>query len=68
MQVDSCLLCLAGILSGIVGKPPGHIVFGSGIDNGKIFFHILVIILLFFIAGLIVWKYSRSPSLLSDPA
>ena len=55
---------LGSVLPDIVDKPLGHIVFGSSLDNGKIFFHSLVIVLLFFIAGLIVWKYYRSFSFL----
>jgi membrane-bound metal-dependent hydrolase YbcI (DUF457 family) len=55
---------LGSVLPDIVDKPLGHIVFGSVLDNGKIFFHSLVIVLLFLIAGLIVWKYYRSFSFL----
>jgi hypothetical protein len=55
---------LGSVLPDIVDKPLGHIVFGSSLDNGKIFFHSLVIVLLFFLAGLIVWKYYRSFSFL----
>ncbi len=55
---------LGSIIPDIVDKPLGHIIFSSSLDNGKIFFHSLVIVLLFFITGLIVWKYYRSFSFL----
>ena len=55
---------LGSVLPDLVDKPLGHIIFSSSLDNGKIFFHSLVIVLLFFIAGLIVWKYYRSFSFL----
>jgi membrane-bound metal-dependent hydrolase YbcI (DUF457 family) len=55
---------LGSVLPDIVDKPLGHIIFSSSLDNGKIFFHSLVIVLLFFITGLIVWKYYRSFSFL----
>ena len=55
---------LGSVLPDIVDKPLGHIIFSSSLDNGKIFFHSLVIVLLFFIAGLLVWKYYRSYSFL----
>jgi len=53
---------LGSVLPDIVDKPLGHIIFSSSLDNGKIFFHSLPIVLLFFITGLLVWKYYRSYS------
>ena len=55
---------LGSVLPDIVDKPLGHIVFGSSLDNGRIFFHSLIIVLLFLITGLIVWRYYRSFSFL----
>jgi len=55
---------LGSVLPDIVDKPLGHIVLMSSLDNGKIFFHSLVIVLLFIITGLIVWHYYQSFSFL----
>lgn len=52
------------VLPDIIDKPLGYIVLGSTLDNGKIFFHSLIIVFLFFLTGLIVWKYYRSPAFL----
>jgi len=55
---------LGSVLPDILDKALGYIVFNSVLDNGRIYFHSLVIFLLFFIAGIIVWKYYRSNSFL----
>ncbi len=55
---------LGSVLPDIVDKPLGHIVLMSSLDNGKIFFHSLIIVLLFLIAGLFVWHYYKSFSFL----
>jgi len=55
------VFCAIGsILPDIVDKGLGHIVFSSSLDNGRIFFHSLGIVLLFAVVGLIVWHYYRS--------
>jgi len=48
------------VLPDIVDKLLGHTTFNANLDNGRLFFHSLGIVLLFFITGLIVWKYYRS--------
>lgn len=55
---------LGSILPDIVDKLLGHIIFSASLDNGRIFFHSLGIVLLFAIVGLFVWKYYRSFSFL----
>jgi membrane-bound metal-dependent hydrolase YbcI (DUF457 family) len=55
---------LGSVLPDIVDKPLGHIVLTSVLDNGKIYFHSLIIFLLFFMTGILVWKYYRSHSFL----
>jgi hypothetical protein len=55
-------VAIGSILPDIIDKPLGHIIFGSILDNGKIFFHSLIIVLLFFITGLIVWRLYKSNS------
>jgi hypothetical protein len=55
-------VAIGSVLPDIVDKPLGYIIFGSTLDNGKIFFHGLIIVLLFFITGLIVWKLFKSHS------
>jgi membrane-bound metal-dependent hydrolase YbcI (DUF457 family) len=55
------VFCAIGsVLPDLVDKGLGHIIFSSSLDNGRIFFHSLFMILLFLVAGLIVWKYYRS--------
>ena len=55
------VFCAIGsVLPDLVDKGLGHIVFSSSLDNGRIFFHSLVIVLLFAIVGLLVWNYYRS--------
>jgi membrane-bound metal-dependent hydrolase YbcI (DUF457 family) len=59
------VFCAIGsILPDIVDKVLGRIIFNSSLDNGRIFFHSLGIVLLFVITGLIVWYYYRSFSFL----
>ena len=55
---------LGSVLPDIVDKVLGRIIFSSSLDNGRIFFHGLGIVLLFLITGLIVWNYYRSFSFL----
>jgi hypothetical protein len=55
------VFCAIGsVLPDLVDKGLGHIIFSSSLDNGRIFFHGLGMVLLFAIVGLIVWKYYRS--------
>jgi hypothetical protein len=55
------IFCAIGsVLPDFVDKVLGRIIFYSSLDNGRIFFHSLGIVLLFMIAGLIVWHYYRS--------
>jgi membrane-bound metal-dependent hydrolase YbcI (DUF457 family) len=55
------IFCAIGsVLPDLVDKGLGHIIFSSSLDNGRIFFHSLFMVLLFAVAGLIVWKYYRS--------
>jgi hypothetical protein len=59
------VFCAIGsVLPDLVDKVLGRVIFSSSLDNGRIFFHSLVIVLLFFIIGLIVWKYYQSFSFL----
>ena len=58
----SVFVAIGSVLPVIIDKPLGHIIFGSTLDNGKIFFHSLIIVLLFFITGLIVWRLYKSHS------
>ena len=55
------VFCAIGsVLPDLVDKGLGHIVFSSTLDNGRIFFHSIGIVVLFAVMGLIVWKYYRS--------
>lgn len=55
---------LGSVLPDIVDKPLGHLVLNSVLDNGKIYFHSLIIVLLFTAAGIFVWRYYHSNSFL----
>ncbi len=55
---------IGSILPDIVDKVLGRIILSSSLDNGRIFFHSLGIVLLFVLSGLIVWHYYRSSSFL----
>jgi hypothetical protein len=55
---------LGSVLPDLVDKVLGRIIFSASLDNGRIFFHSLGIVLLFVILGLIVWKYYQSFSFL----
>jgi len=61
---DLFFCSLGSVLPDIVDKPLGHIILNSVLDNGKIYFHSLIIFLLFFITGILVWRYYRSQSFL----
>ncbi len=55
------VFCAIGsILPDIFDKLIGRVIFYSSLDNGRIFFHSLGIVLLFAIVGLLFWKYYRS--------
>ena len=55
------VFCAIGsVLPDLVDKGLGHIIFSGSLDNGRIFFHSLGIVLLFAVVGLIVWRYYRS--------
>jgi membrane-bound metal-dependent hydrolase YbcI (DUF457 family) len=55
------LFCAIGsVLPDLMDKPLGYILFSSTLSNGKIFFHSLLIVVLFFIAGIAVWHWYRS--------
>lgn len=59
------IFCAIGsVLPDLVDKVLGRIIFSSTLDNGRIFFHSLSIVLLFVLVGLIVWYYYRSFSFL----
>lgn len=59
------IFCAIGsILPDIVDKLLGRIIFGSSLDNGRIFFHSLIVVLMFVLMGMIVWNYYRSFSFL----
>jgi len=59
------VFCAIGsVLPDLMDKVLGRIIFSTSLDNGRIFFHSLNIVLLFVFTGLIVWKYYRSFSFL----
>lgn len=59
------VFCTIGsVLPDIIDKPMGYIIFNSSLDSGKIYFHSLGLFLVFFIAGIIIWKWYHSNSFL----
>jgi hypothetical protein len=50
---------LGSVLSDLVDKGLGHIIFSSSLDTGRIFFHSLGMVLVFAVVGLIVWNHYR---------
>lgn len=59
------VFCAIGsVLPDVIDKPLGYIIFNSTLSNGKIFFHSLLILVIFFIAGLIVWHWYHSRAFL----
>ena len=62
---NAIIFCALGcVLPDIVDKPMGYIVLNSVLDSGRIYFHSLIIFTLFFITGIIVWRYYHSNSFL----
>jgi membrane-bound metal-dependent hydrolase YbcI (DUF457 family) len=59
------VFCAIGsVLPDLVDKVLGRIIFSASLDNGRIFFHSLGIVVLFVLIGMIVWRYYRSFSFL----
>ncbi|OPX64138.1 MULTISPECIES: metal-dependent hydrolase [unclassified Methanoregula] len=59
------IFCAIGsVLPDIVDKPLGLIVLKSVLDASRIYFHSLVILFLFLLTGLFVWRYYHSNSFL----
>ena len=63
-QTVIVFVAIGSVLPDIIDKPLGYIILGSTLDNGKIFYHSLIIVLLFFVTGLLVWKFYKSHSFL----
>ena len=55
-------VAIGSVLPDLVDKPLGYIIFGSTLDNGKIYIHSLIIVLLLFITDLLVWRLFKSAS------
>jgi hypothetical protein len=55
-------VAIGSVLPDVIDKPLGYIIFSSTLDDGKIFFHGFIIVLLFFLTGLLVWKWYKSYS------
>jgi hypothetical protein len=55
------VFCAIGsVLPDLVDKGLGHVIFSASLDNGRIFFHSIGIVLLFAVVGLVIWRYYRS--------
>jgi Predicted membrane-bound metal-dependent hydrolase (DUF457). len=51
---------IGSVLPDLIDKPVGYIVLADSVNFGRIYVHSLVVLLLFFIAGVIIWRYYRS--------
>ncbi|MFA5294511.1 MAG: metal-dependent hydrolase [Methanoregulaceae archaeon] len=51
---------IGSVLPDLVDKPLGHIILADSVNFGRIYTHSLVVLLLFFIAGVLAWWYYRS--------
>lgn len=57
-------VAIGSVLPDVVDKPLGYIIFSSTLDNGRIFFHSLIMVFLFFIIGFIIWRLFKSYSII----
>jgi membrane-bound metal-dependent hydrolase YbcI (DUF457 family) len=51
---------IGSVLPDLIDKPLGHIILADSVNFGRIYVHSLIVFLLFFIAGILVWRYGRS--------
>lgn len=56
---------LGSVLPDFIDKPIGHILFADSIGYGRIYGHTLLFFLCVLIAGLILWKYRKTPVLVA---
>jgi hypothetical protein len=52
---------IGAVLPDLIDKPVGQILFAESIGYGRIYGHTLLFFVLVLVAGLVVWKYRRSP-------
>jgi hypothetical protein len=52
---------LGAVLPDLIDKPLGYLVFGATLDNGRIWFHTLLILGIVLAIGIIFWLYRRIP-------
>jgi membrane-bound metal-dependent hydrolase YbcI (DUF457 family) len=58
--------CAVGaVLPDLIDKPVGFVIFGGVIDNGRIWCHSLIFAAIVLVAGLLIWKYWRTPVLVA---
>ena len=58
--------CVIGAaLPDLIDKPLGYILLPQSIGYGRFFFHNFFIFLVIFAAGLIIWKYRKTPVILA---
>jgi hypothetical protein len=55
-------VAIGSVLPDVIDKPLGYIIFSSTLNDGKIFFHGFIIVILFFLTGLLVWRWYKSYS------
>jgi membrane-bound metal-dependent hydrolase YbcI (DUF457 family) len=53
---------LGAVLPDLIDKPVGQIIFAESIGYGRIYAHTLLFFLLVLVAGLVVWKFWKTPA------
>ncbi len=54
---------IGAVLPDLIDKPVGQIIFATSIGYGRIWAHTLLFFLLVLAAGLVIWKYRKTPVL-----
>ena len=62
------LAALGAVLPDLIDKPLGHIILNGTVNYGRIYFHGLTVLFLFFIAGLLLYHYRGRLGLLAVTA
>ncbi len=51
---------IGSVLPDLIDKPLGYIILADSVNFGRIYVHSLIVFLLFFIAGILIWRYKQS--------
>jgi hypothetical protein len=56
---------IGSVLPDLIDKPLGLLIFGNSIGSGRVWFHGILLLLVLLAAGTCIWRYWRSPVVLS---